>query len=52
MNKKNFLQGLGIGLMSIASIEVINKAINENAKRYKIKYEDGYYYTWKEGSIQ
>lgn len=51
MSKKNFLQGLGIGLMSIASIEVINKAINENAKRYKIKYEDGYYYTWKEGSI-
>ncbi len=51
MINKKFLQGLGIGLMSVASIEVINKAINENAKRYKIKYEEGYYYTWKEGSI-
>lgn len=50
MNKK-FLTGVGIGLLSITTLEVYNKVINQYAKKYSFNRSDGYYYTWKEGAI-
>ena len=51
MINKKFLQGFAIGLMSVATLEVFNRAVNENAKKYKLNHTEGYYYTWKEGSL-
>ena len=51
MINKKFLQGFAIGIMSVAALEVFNKAVNEKAKKYKLNVNDGYFYTWKEGSL-
>ena len=51
MINKKFLQGFAIGLMSITALEVFNRVVNECAKKYKLNHTDGYYYTWKEGSL-
>lgn len=51
MFNKRFLQGFAIGLMSVAALEVFNRAVNENAKKYKLNLSEGYFYTWKEGSL-
>ncbi len=51
MFNKKFLQGFAIGIMSVAALEVFNKAVNEKAKKYKLNVNEGYFYTWKEGSL-
>ena len=33
MINKKFLQGFAIGIMSVAALEVFNKAVNEKAKK-------------------
>ena len=48
---RNFIKGFAIGIMSITALEVFNKAVNGNAKKYKLNHTEGYFYTWKEGSL-
>ena len=48
---KNFIKGFGIGLLSVACLEVYNRIINEYSKKYIHNVNKGFYYTWKEGSV-
>lgn len=48
---RNFIKGFAIGVLSISALELFNKIVNENAKKYKLNHSEGYYYTWKEGSL-
>lgn len=48
---KNFIKGLAIGALSVTALELFNRIVNENARKYKLNHYEGYYYTWKEGSL-
>ena len=48
---KNFYKGVAIGFLSIATLEVFNRIVNEKAKKFKLNINEGYYYTWKEGAV-
>lgn len=48
---KNFIKGLAIGALSVTALELFNRIVNENARKYKSNHNEGYYYTWKEGSL-
>lgn len=48
---RNFIKGFAIGVLSISALELFNKIVNENARKYKLNHSEGYYYTWKEGSL-
>ena len=48
---RNFIKGLAIGALSVTALELFNRIVNENARKYKLNHYEGYYYTWKEGSL-